>query len=72
MQVVAIALEELVRLHLEHDVEIAGRSAELAGVAFAAVANARVVFHARRHLHHDLVLARDARFAVARLAWRCG
>ena len=56
MQVVAVALEEVVRPDRKHNVQIALGTARAARVAFARVADARSLFHARRHLHIQLDL----------------
>src|SRR6185437_13429892 len=50
VQVVAVALKELVRLHAEDHIQIAGRPAEASCFALALVANARVLLDARRNL----------------------
>src|SRR5260370_18244668 len=68
MQVVAIALEELVRLHIQHHVQIARGPAKLPGFALALVSNARILLHTRRHLHQDRVLRLNPRLALARRA----
>src|SRR5271167_324301 len=44
VQVIAIALKELVRLNREHDVKIAGRPAEAAGIALALIPDAGSFF----------------------------
>ena len=48
--VVATALEELVRGHVEDDKQIACRPAVQAGATFAGQANLRIAVHARRNL----------------------
>src|SRR5260370_14033590 len=68
MQIVAIALEELVRLHIQHNVQIARRPGKLTRLALARVANPRILLHARRHLHQNRVLCLHPRLAFARRA----
>src|SRR5262249_27711939 len=51
IEVHAVALEQLVRLHREEEVEIARRTAALAAVAVAGGADARAVFAARWIFH---------------------
>ena len=53
MEVVAVALEELVRLHRQHHVKISLRPTSTPCVAFTLVSNASSIFHARRHTHTD-------------------
>jgi hypothetical protein len=65
VQVIAVALEELVRLDVEYDVEVAGRATETAGFALAGVADAGVLLDAGGDLDQDLVLAGDAGVAAA-------
>ena len=55
-------------LDVQHDVEIAGRSAVDPGLALAGVENARAFFYARRNLDGDRAFARDAALASALLA----
>src|SRR5580698_5659639 len=64
MQVVAVALEEVVWTNGKHDVEIAARAAEASGFAFAGVADAGAVFDAGRDLDLHRELAGDAGFAA--------
>src|SRR6185369_280633 len=52
-QMLAVALENLVRLHVHFDVEIARRSAVAPGLALARQANAIAGVHARRNLHGE-------------------
>src|SRR5208283_3297983 len=68
MQVIAIALEELVRLDREHDVQIAGGSAEATGIALALIADARSLFDSCRNADVDHVLALDATISAAHAA----
>src|SRR5262249_14168492 len=56
----AVALEELVRLDREKNVEVAGRTATHAGLAFAGEADAGAVFHAGRNVHRKRALLHDA------------
>src|ERR1700752_1369838 len=65
MQVGAIALEELVRGEREEDVEIAGRAAADAGLAFAGKPNACAVFHPLWNVDRERALAGDAALAGA-------
>ena len=65
MQVGAIALEELVRRQRQENVEIAGRAAADAGLAFAGEANARAVFDALRNVDRQRAVARHAARARA-------
>ena len=65
MQVGAVALEERVRAEREEDVEIAGRPAAHAGLAFAGEADAGAVLDAGRDVDRQRALARDAAGARA-------
>ena len=66
VEIVAVAAEELVVLHLDHDVEIAGRTARRAVLAFALQPQPLTGGDARRDLHGELALLRNAALAVAR------
>ena len=68
VEVVFLALEERVLLHVDDDVEIAGRAAGGAVLAFAVEAQALARGDAGRNLHRELALAADAAGAAARLA----
>src|SRR5262249_47461031 len=65
-QVVAVAPEELVLLHLDHDVQAAGRSAEDARFALAVEAQLLPRRDTRGNLDRELPLFRDASGAAAR------
>src|SRR5271155_257517 len=65
MEIVAIALEELVLLYRQHDVEITLGSTGTPGVAFALVTNARSIFHSSRDADTDGVAAVSQPRAVA-------
>src|SRR6201996_1563883 len=68
MQIVPLALEVRMRLHCQHNVEIACIAAVAARIAFPLVADARAIFHARRNLHLDGVLLLHAPFTDAGVA----
>jgi hypothetical protein len=69
VQVVALALKQIVGANGEHDVEVAARAARSTGVAFARIANAGSIFNAARHLDVQFELAGDAGLAATGLAW---
>src|SRR6478736_5320366 len=64
-QVVALALQELVVLHLHDDVEVAGRAAGDTGLALALNPEPLSRRDPRRDLHGELALLQDAALAVA-------
>ena len=68
VQVVAVALEERVLLHVDDDVEIAGRAAARAGFAFAAEAQALAGGDAGGDADGELLLLLHASRAAARRA----
>src|ERR1700744_2072744 len=68
MQIVPLALEVRMRLHCQHNVEIACIAAVAARIAFPLVADARAIFHASRNLHLDGVLLLHAPFTDAGVA----
>src|SRR6186713_538958 len=68
MQVVAVALEDVVRLHADLDVEIAVRAAVRAGLAVAARADPHAFVDARRNLDLERLVLLDPTLAVARRA----
>src|SRR4249919_213131 len=68
MQVVAVALEDLVRAHAHFDEQIARRRARRAGFAFALQAHAIAVVHAGGDLHREDFLLLQAALPHARLA----
>ena len=59
MQIGAIALEELVLGQRQENVEVAGRTAAHASLAFAGEANAGAVLDALRDIDRQRPLARD-------------
>ena len=59
MQVGAVALEERVRGERQENIEVAGRPAAHAGLAFAGEANAGAVLDAGRDVDRQRALARD-------------
>src|SRR6185436_516543 len=61
----AVALEELVRLDRQEDIEVAGRPAAHAGLALAGEANARAVLDARRDVDRQRAFAHHAARAAA-------
>ena len=65
VEVVAVALEEIVRPYGEDYVEIAFRSAGTSGIAFAGVADTRTVFDAGRDFYVELDFSGGAAFATA-------
>ena len=65
VQVVAFARKERMLLHMQHDVKISRRTAELSNFARAGESDARSVFYARRNLGVNRALAQDAPFAFA-------
>ena len=68
VEVVAVALEERVLLHVDDDVEVAGRAAGRAVLAFALEPQPLAGGDAGGNLDRDLALAADASRAAARLA----
>ena len=66
MQVAALALEHRVRLQVDDDVEVAGRSAVEAGLAFAGQADAIVLVDARGNLDRQRLVLLDAPGAAGR------
>src|SRR5262249_10874308 len=67
-EVGALAQEDVVRLHVDHDVEVAGRSSQRAALTLAREAEPVAVFDARRDVHLEQSLLRLPPFAAARLA----
>src|SRR6185437_12471059 len=65
VDVVAFAAEHRMRLDVRGDVEIAGRRAHGAGVAFARNSEPRAVLRARGNAHVDEFLVGDTSIAVA-------
>src|SRR5208282_2129482 len=63
-----VPLEHRMRLDREEDVEVAGRTAAHAGLAFAGQANARAVLDAGRDVDGERPLARHAAGAGAFVA----
>src|SRR4249919_11154 len=68
MQVVAVALEDLVRAHAHFDEQVARRRARRAGFAFALQAHTIAVVHAGGDLHREDFLFLQAALPHARLA----
>src|SRR4029453_15520221 len=66
IQIVPVAPEELVVAHLDHDVEIAGRSTGGPMLALALQPQPLTGGDACRDLHGELALSRDPAFTVAR------
>ena len=69
VEVGAVALEELVRLDRQEDVEIAGRAAAQAGLALVGEADAGAVLDAGRDVDRQRLLLGDAALAGAFRAW---
>src|SRR3989454_6057702 len=67
-QIVAVAAEELVLLHVDDDVEMAGGTAGGSGLAFTLQTQLLSRRDARRNLDRDLALVRHATRAAAPLA----
>src|SRR5262249_6972817 len=67
-EIVAVAAEELVLLHLNHHVQVSGRSAERTRFTFALQPQLLTGCNARRNLDRELSIARDPSRAAARLA----
>src|SRR6478736_3391346 len=65
VKVVAVALEDVVRLHPDLDVEIAVRSAVRAGLAVAARADPHAFVDSRRDLDFERLVLLDAALAMA-------
>src|ERR1700744_499940 len=65
MQVGAVALEELMRGQRQENVEVAGRPAADAGLAFAGKPDPGAVFHALRDVDGERALARHTARARA-------
>jgi len=65
VQVIAIALKDLVLLDADLDVQVAGWATVGAGLAVAAGSDAHAVVDARRDLHFQRFLFLDLAFAVA-------
>src|SRR5262249_29601525 len=63
VQIFAIALEEGVLLHMQDDIQVAGRAGVMSGLALSGKAHARAVLHSgrdfelKRLLHHNAALA---------------
>ena len=70
VQVLAVALEEGVLADMQHDIYVAVLAAIQAIVALPVVQDARAVFHARRHLDVQRVVAHHHALAAALRAWR--
>src|ERR1035438_990196 len=68
VQVLAIALEEVVSADGEHDIQIAAGTARAARVAFAGAADAGSMLDARRHFDIQRAFGADARLTSAGLA----
>ena len=69
LQVVAMALEKVMRTHRQHNVQVALDAARAPGVAFSCVADAGSILNAWRHLHVQTDLLGGARLSAARRAW---
>src|SRR5215472_223888 len=67
-KMLAVALEDRVLAHVHLDVEIAGRAAVAAGLAFAGEAHAILVVDAGRDFHRQLARAAHAPLAEAGVA----
>src|SRR5450631_1396966 len=65
VEVVTLALKEGVLLDVQHNVQIAGRSAECARVTEARETNSRAVLHPRGHVRFDNAFAQQPAFAFA-------
>ena len=68
VDVVALPLERVVFAHIDHDIQVARRTAALARIAFAHDAQAQARLGSRRNFHGALAHFADAPAAVARLA----
>ena len=66
MQIGAVALEKLVRRERQENIEVAGRPAAQARLAFAGKPDARAVLDAGRNIHRQRALARDAAGAASK------
>src|SRR4249919_3376645 len=69
MQIVAVALEDVVRAHADFDVKVAGRRTGRAGLALARQTDAITIVDACRNLDRQDFLFLDPTVAVAGLAW---
>src|SRR6185295_16575711 len=67
-QIVAVAAEELVLVHVDDDVEVAGGAAGGAGFAFTLQTQLLSGGDSRRNLHRDLAFLGDASRTLTRLA----
>ena len=65
MQVVALALKEVVLFDVQDNIQIAGWPAERARFAEATETDSRAVLHSRRHFGFDRAFAQQAPFAFA-------
>ena len=65
IEIFPFALKELVLLGMQHDIEIARRTAKGSGFAFARIQDARTLFHSRRDFHSYRAFACDTAFAFA-------
>src|SRR5580692_713318 len=65
VQVVVLAFEKWMFLDVQHNVEIAGRTAELANLSASRKTNARAVFHSRGNSRIDGALPQHASLAFA-------
>ena len=72
VQVVFVALEERVLLHLQEHVEIARRAAVGAGLAFVGQPQARAVVHAGRDVDLELALHLPVALAAGTARRDCG
>src|SRR3990170_2374614 len=68
VQVVAVAFEQIVRLEAHLHIQIARRSAALAGLTLAREPNLVAFIHAGRHFHRQGLADLDAPLAVAGIA----
>src|SRR6185312_8427498 len=69
IEVLAVTLEEWMRLHVKHDIEIAGWGANPSGIALLLITNARAVFHSGRNCNVDGAFVHHASIALALVAW---
>src|SRR5690606_812870 len=67
-QMLAVALEDLVRLHVHLDIEVTGRTTVAAGLTFTRQADAITAVHAGRNLHRELARAAHAPLPEAGIA----
>src|SRR6266568_2813709 len=69
MQILAIAFEEWVLGHMQHNVHITGGTSVQSGISVSAIQNPRPVFHACGNFHLHRVDFSDQPLASALGAW---